>query len=187
MRTLISSSSGPLLPFAIVKAHCRLDDDDTTFDDVLDAYIAAAEAFLEARLGRPLRVQTWSQTFGKLDAYGYLTVEGGPACEIQSLEIMVSGAYALQSATNWAGRPLNRFATLVRKVKGTVWPSPDEDEAAYRVTYQIGEAVLPSPIQAAALLIIGDLFTNREAKVTANLIVNSTVEMLLAPFAAPSV
>lgn len=189
MRQLVTPASGALLDLATIKAHVRVDSDDTTFDAILAVYAAAAQAQVEAYLGRVLLTQTWRQTTGKLTAGWRIDVDDGPNATMTKVEILVAGSYVdVTSASNsW---PITQGYLRIAPKLGQSWPAPDLDDSAYRVTYTVGYgavADVPAPIGVAALLIIGDLFTNREAKVAANQIENHAVLALLGPYRAPAV
>lgn len=188
MYTLVTPSAVPLLDLVTVKQHVRVDDDDASFDAVLDIYMVAAAAAVEAFLGRALLTQTWQMSTGCFDGQK-LDVDAGPNFVLTKVEVLVGGVYQDVTAQSVA-RSLNASHAIVRPALGQSWPAADRDEAAYRVTYTIGFGAaptnVPGPILAGALLHVGDLFTNRESKTPVNPQTNVAIHALLGPYRAPA-
>lgn len=183
-------TAATVISLATAKDHCRVDQDDTDHDSVLEIYIAAAVDDVERRLGRALLRQTWTASFDSLAADGSLIVVRGPLPAVQNMKALVSGAYQTLDPSTYVVRPLagRDVLKIARPMAATTpWPIADRDPAAWTVDVAVGwanVAAIPFPIIAAMLLIIGDLFTNRDAKVAANLVENSAVDALLSPHRA---
>jgi len=181
-------SATPALDLAAVKAHIRVDADVTDYDGGLAIYIAAAQAAVEQRLGCALLQQVWQAGFPGLDPDNRLTLARGPNLAVQSVAALVGGAYQTLDPSLYAVRPLagrNVVAIVKPSTQATPWPVADVDPAAWIVTAQVGwanAAAIPAPIIAAMLLIVGDLFDNRSAKVQANIVENPTVDALLSTY-----
>ena len=64
------------------------------------------------------------------------------------------------------------------------WPASKSQRASVKVTADIGHAELPADVRAAALLIVGHLYENREAVVIGTIATDLPmgVELLLAPY-----
>ena len=129
---------------------------------------------------------TTSADAGTTDAEGRFTaaIDMPPALSGASQPM---DATFVMSVREGAGRPVERAdQRLVVPARGAAWPAYDFDPEAWRITFRAGygdagEAV-PSPIRSAILLLVADLFDQRDGKVQANLVDNPTVDRLLAPF-----
>ena len=189
MRTLVTAAADVLLDLEEIKQHVRVDDDDSTFDAILTRYAIAAQSQVEAYLGRALLSQTWRYTTGRLVAGWRLDVDDGPNATMTQVEVLSGGSYVDVTSIS-KGWQITPGYLRIAPASGQAWPAADLAAAAYRVTYTVGygkPSDVPAPIIVAALLIVGDLHTNREAKVTANQIENRAVLSLLGPYRAPGV
>lgn len=190
----IAAPATPALTLAQAKDHLRVDQDDTSFDNVLTLLLAAAQAHVAAMLGRSLITQTWQATFAAPDWLGRLQLDAWfPLQSVLSVQILVAGVYAIQDPSTWVYRQQQPGSGIVRPLAPPAgagkWPAADIDEAAFKLTYRAGygdtAASIPPPILAAILLVLGDLFTNRDAVRLSNVQDNPAVQRLLAPFAGP--
>lgn len=170
------------LPLAIVKAHLRVDDDGE--DVLIGAMRDAAFAHLDGPagwLGRALAPQTLQAW---LDGWPCAPwdLPYGPVTDIDSIEYTdTAGAEQTLPGDQYrltAGGALDR-------TYGASWPSARAQADAVCITYQAGYETLPAPIQAALLLMIGDLYANRETTVAgaaSAVPMTPSVRALLAPF-----
>lgn len=198
-----------VLPVSLAecKQHLRVDGDDE--DTLIGIYLAAAIGHLDGAdgwLGRSIVAQIWSQDF---DGFMVANANGvrqlatsmfplpgiafqasflldlAPVTSIVSVTYL-DGAGALQtvdpadySLVNGGNAPEVRFASSFSI------PVVRLDKPAVTVTFVSGygaDAVSPAPIKAAILLMVGDIYQNREAKVATLLTENSTVRRLLDPY-----
>lgn len=166
------------------KKHLRVDGTDE--DTLIDIYLAAAVSHLDGEdgwLGRAIVAQTWAQDF---DAFARLIRLGlSPVTAISSvkyydvagvLQTVDPASYAL---INGADAPEVRFDVDYS------FPGVRADLPVLTVTFVAGygdDSDAPAPIKAAILLMVGDMFQNREAKVETSLMDNSTVHRLLDPY-----
>lgn len=190
MLTLITAPTVEPLDLAEAKAHLRV---DVTADDALiDSLITAAREHVEAVTGRALTTQVW-ELF--LDAFPtdeeFIEIPKAPLSSLQDVSYVDADTGTTVAAT------LADFTTLApvgeRAGRGSVGPGPGKAwptnvstaplSARIRFVAGYGAAsAVPAGIKAAILLIVGDLYANREARLAGNLSDNPTVERLLFPF-----
>jgi uncharacterized phiE125 gp8 family phage protein len=181
-------ASDSALDLATVKAHLRVDLDIADYDAILAVYMQTAQTHVEGRIGRALSQQTWRAGFERRDAHDRFEFSRGPLPQVLSVQYLAAGTYQTLDSSAYAVRAgVGRDSLIVMRPQSvaTPWPSADRDPAAWTIDVQVGwtdAAAIPSPISAAMLLIIGDLFSNRDAKVQANIVENPAVDMLLAPY-----
>lgn len=194
----VAPPAGDVVTLARVRAHLRLDpaDADPLESDLLEAAIAAAVGHLDGRgngaLGRTLLTQRWQATGDRPadDAVGHrpgFVLELPPLREVETVERRIGGQYQELPADTWEiiRMPAERVAVIT--AGGGAWPEADLHPAAWRITFATGYGAgdeVPAPIRAAILLMVADLYDNRDGKTQANLVENPTVERLLNPFRA---
>lgn len=176
-----------LTPVSLIeaKAHLRVDFDDD--DALIAALVDAATAHLDGHtgiLGRALVDQTWRQDFYDWPGDRVLRLPLAPVSSVASVKyfnasnvettVTASGNYALFED---ASGPYIKFTSD--------FAAPDlydERDDRIRVTFVAGygdPAEVPAAIRAALLLIVGDLYKNRDAGAVAP---NATVSALLQPY-----
>ena len=180
----------PLVSLDEAKAHLKLEVGTVgEDDDLIETYIEAATSHLDGPsgyLGRSLRPQTVEAV---LDAFTTdpIRLPYGPILgDIVVTYTDTNGAEQTVADTVYA---LVKGPAL-RLAYGESWPTAQVTPDAVRITYRAGyDGNLPGAIKAAILLMVGDLNSNREANSVqaGSLIINPTVEALLAPFRAWSV
>lgn len=174
---------------AEAKAHLRVDYDDE--DTLISALIDAATAHLDGFsgiLGRCLINQTWEESLPSFPrrvidlpfvdasnvAVSYYPADGG---EVLTLDDDLLDVVPLSSGDVVALSPLADFPRTVRR----------PDAVTVTATYGFGAAAtdVPAPIRAAILLMVGDLYANRETVSTGQAVqipMSTTVDALLAPY-----
>lgn len=180
MSVFVVAPPDPDIDLELVKTHLRVEDDD---DDVLiEAFIAAACAHIDGPqgwLGRCI----WSQTLElRQNVFcGPIRLPYGPVTEIVSVKY-VDSAGAEQTLAE-AGYVLLTDGA-VDLAHGASWPSHRGDAEGVRIRYVAGFETLPPAILSAVLLMVGDLYLNRETvgEVTGQIQMSMTVQALLAPF-----
>lgn len=185
MHVLVVTPPDPLVDLATAKAHLRVDDDDQ--DTLIGAYIAAACAHIDGPggwLGRAVGAQELEAQFDSfpLTARGALDLPFPPLLEVSA--VTYDDADAAAQTLDPTVYLVDPRGLLLAPEKS--WPSSYSRRGAVRVTYTAGYAEIPPSIVAAILLMVGDLFENRESAVTGTIAaaipMSTTVERLLAPF-----
>jgi uncharacterized phiE125 gp8 family phage protein len=170
------------LDLDLVKAHLRVDHDDD--DALIGAYVDAAVSAIDGPRGW-LNRAVWPQTlrFTADTLCRPFRLPHGPVIAVDEIEYVASDG----TATAWADDDWMVTADdrIVLK-HGAVWPSLRGDADGVSVTYQAGFADVPKAIQSALLLMVGDLWMNRETAVvgtvSAEIKMSATVSELLAPY-----
>jgi len=185
MRLIVVTPPAPFVAIADVRQHLRLGDDDSQ-DALVSAYIAAACESIDGPLtwlGRAIGMQTIE---ARLPAAGScIRLPGKTVNELVSIAYL-DAAGAEQSA-DIAGFDLLGADLFV---PGSLWPwaagisHPEGVRIRYKAGYQPDR--VPAPIKVAVMLMVGDLFQNRETVavgVSASAVpMSTTVETLLGPY-----
>jgi uncharacterized phiE125 gp8 family phage protein len=165
-----------------VKDHLNIDHGDD--DALLQTYLSAAVAQLDGPsgwLGRALGVQTIEIRLDAFDA-GPILLPCPPIIDVLSVQYL-DGAGAVQTM------PAGDYELLgaeLDRAYGKSWPAARSHREAVRVRYRAGyEGPIDPRIHAAILLMVGDLYANRETIVTGTIAtalpMSMTVENLLTP------
>ena len=188
--TLVTAPAHLPVTMREAKDHLRLEQDDLTADAELWAKIQAATSVAENEAARRFVTQTISWSTDDFPAGDYITLPGGQLRSITSLTYTDSAG----TATAWART--NYFASTTHEpgrlhlAYGIQWPSVTLKPAdGIVVQYVVGygtAADMPPAIRAAILLILGDLWENREDQVIGQGFVNFSLPRgavaLLAPY-----
>ncbi|WP_426041508.1 head-tail connector protein [Brevundimonas sp. TWP2-3-4b1] len=168
---------------AEAKAHLRVDHTDD--DSLIGVLIEAATGHLDGWsgvLGRALVTQTWSQAF---DAFADPLRLPMLAKTVASVTyVNQAGATITVSSADYV-LAADALGSFVECAYGVTWSSPRDQTRAVTVTFTAGEAAasVPSAIKAGILLMVGDLYANREGVVTGTITaINPTVSALIAPY-----
>lgn len=177
-------------PVSVAEAAAHVEVIGSAHDAKLGAMLGAALAHVDGRdgvLGRALITQTWE-----------LLLDGFPACE--GLEIPLPPLQSITSIkyvdpdgveqTLEASRYIVDAASqpgVVTRAYGQAWPAERRQRNAVTVRFVAGYgaagADVPAPIRHAMLLMVGDLFENREAQITGTIVTqNPAVDRLLFPY-----
>ena len=180
---LISGPSSPVISLQRAKAHLRVDHD--TDDELIDAQIYAATAYLDGCngiLGRALLTQSWRSDFASFDEPLRL-----PLAPVQSVAVSyidVNGASQTLASSNYY-LLADDLGPVIQARSGVTMPDVFDRPDAVSVTGVYGYAsadAVPEPIKQALLLIIGDFYKSREARIAMGVVDNPTVDRLLAPY-----
>lgn len=190
MLKLTAPPSPEPVSLAEAKAHLRVDvaDDDT----LIGTLITAARQHVEAVTGRALMPQTWEYYIDAFPADGgAVEIPIAPLTGITKVSFAdpTTGAFSDATLTDYqvdmpAGERAQR-GTVVPKT-GKTWPSDVSTQPnSARFTFTAGyadAASVPAALKAAILLLVGDLYANREARMPGSVADNPTVDRLLFPF-----
>lgn len=185
MRVTVIEPAEPVVSWEEAAVHLRLDGDDEQ-QAYVEALIAAATGAIDGpdgSLGRAIGVQTLEARFDGFPCdFG-----GGLHLPCRPVKTLVSIQY-LDGSNVLATLPVNQCELLgpdLVTLGGAAWPSVYLRREAVRIRYIAGYETLPPPIRAAILLMVGDLFNNRDtttAGAVSAVPMSTTVERLLAPY-----
>lgn len=183
MGVLVITSPEPLADLELAKLHLRLDGEDE--DALINALIAAVSAhvdgpkgWLEACIGQ----QTLEWRAESLPACGRLNLPYGPAQTISSVEYLdVNGVLQTLDPAVY------QLADDVLRIRaGQSFPVVAADANAVRVRWVAGYPEIPPAIVPAVLMMLGDLYAQRETfvvgTIAAKVPMSVGAEMLLSPF-----
>lgn len=181
----------PLVSLERAKQHLHVEHDDA--DDLIELYIAAASAHIDGPfgwLGRAIGLQTLEARF---DRFGcdLVRLPYGPLISIVS--VIYDDSDGVAQTLDAASYSLDQYGALV--AYDSSWPTARLRSSSVRVRYLAGYVVdagasplvaaVPKPVEAAVLLMVGDLWANRETvsdPTPGKVAMSTTVENLLGPF-----
>jgi uncharacterized phiE125 gp8 family phage protein len=174
----------PPVSLAEVKQHLRVVDDDE--NALITTYLDAVVGHLDGEagwLGRAIVAQTWSQQFDAFERE--IRLDLAPVSTISSVVYEdEAGDPQTVAAENY--ELINGGASpVVRFTDDFSFPVVSDAEPVLTITFVSGygaAAAAPGPLKAAIFLMVGDLYSNREAWLPSGLIANPTARMLLDPF-----
>lgn len=175
------------ISLAEAKAHCRVlhAHDDETFT----ALIAAATAHLDARhgvLGRCLVSQSWEYRIDAFPCDGIIALPFPPLVSVESVTYIDEDGASQTLATSQYVVDTGTYHGFVRRAYDVTWPGTRCEAHAVRVRFTAGygaASAVPQPIKQAMLLMIGHLYTHREAVSEDSMIeVPMAAKYLLAPY-----
>jgi uncharacterized phiE125 gp8 family phage protein len=181
MTVVVITPPEPFLDLDLAKLHLRELSNDN--DDLIEIYIAAACGNIDGPdgwLGRAIGEQTLRAYFDSFEA-DLLPLEPGPLLTIASVKY--DDADGSEQTVDSDLYTLDPAGVLL--VDGETWPTALSRQGSVRVQYTAGYAAVPGPITAGALLMVGDLYANRETStvgVASAIPMSATVENLLAPY-----
>lgn len=187
----------PVATLEEIKKHLRVDHDD---EDPLIAATAIAvcqalDASGESALGRALRPQRWSLRLAWFPC-NKIVLPFPPVTAINGVTYLDSAGaeVSLVQDTYFVLKNLNgRGRQWIEPAYGETWPAARGDAESVRVDFTCGYGMsdgsptvdtLPKAIRQATLLMVGDLYENREDTllVRGQVHVSKAAERLLAPF-----
>ena len=179
---------------AEAKAQCRVELAFTDDDAILTTFIAVARRAAEKHTGVGIIPQRWTLTLAQFPPWsGHIELPKGPVISIDSVTYLdTNGAtQTLDPATYvWVRDELaDRLSLAYNKV----WPVTYGQANAVTIAFTIGfvvditaiplVAAVPDDLKAAMLLMIGDLYRNRESQIIAGTVApNGTAALLLDGF-----
>lgn len=187
MRTIVVTAPEPVVEWDVLDQHLRLEGDETE-RDLIEAMLAAATQHIDGPdgwLGRAIGEQVLETYLPSFGTGRSIPLPFPPAVEIVSISYVDgSGAIATMVEADYELR-----GQVLQPVFGRSWPTANWqgiDGETVRIRYRAGYAAIPAPIRAAILLMVGDLFNQRESFVTGisatEVPMSVTVERLLGPY-----
>ena len=183
MRVFVVTPPAPVITWANLNGHLRLEGDETE-RTYIEGLAEAATGHIDGPtgwLGRSLGAQTLE---ARMDNFGCGRINL-PCPEILSI---VSVKYIDADGVEQTV-PSDQYDLIGNSIEpayGKSWPRPRMQREAVRIRYTAGYSILPGPIRSAILLMVGDLFANRETVVTgtisSQISMSTTVENLLTPY-----
>lgn len=188
---LVAAAANNPVTLAEAKLHLRVDGSDD--DTLIEALIPAAVDWAESWLGRALIDQTWDLYLDEFpDDDAVIKIPLPPLIEVLGLYYLDSaGVEQTIAEADYVVDAYGDPGRLLLTATGT-WPTPKEVANAVRLRFRAGYLDTsvspavdrpPAAIKAAVLLMIGDLYANREETLAGAVgHVSFTVERLLRPY-----
>lgn len=184
MRVFVVTPPDPVVTLEEAKRHLKIEAEDNDEDALVAAFVAAATGHIDGPdgwLGRALGVQILEARTDvrcghqvclpfppviELVSISYLDFAGTEQmADLADLEVLGRDLVASGHSWPWEGGSLRRESVRIR--------------------YRAGYETLPPAIKAAILLMVSDLYRNRDSvafTVATAIPMSTTVEALLAPF-----
>lgn len=162
-----------------VAEHLRLGPPPYPDETLLITYISAARGYCEQYLCRAIGEQVIEDTFRSFDKI----VLRPPVANIEYIKYLHGGVFNLLQPQSYVLSD-DHDKTRVMPAYGQQWPYHDATDNAVVVRYSTGYTAsnIPSEIKVAMLLIIGDMYKNREASLDKQSYVNIALDALLSPY-----
>ncbi len=183
MDVVVVTPPAPIVSTDEAKAQLRVDFDDD--NALIDALIDAATSHLDGWAGvlqRALGAQTLKVTLDGFPAEP-LRLPCPPIIAITAITYI--DADGAEQTVDAATYELSAGGVL-RLAYGQDWPTPRSDDDPVTITYTAGYDTVPGPIRQAILLMVGDLYANRETvvvgTVSAEIGMAPTVATLIGPY-----
>lgn len=191
---LVTAPTTSPLDTSAAKAQCRVDGSEE--DAVIQAYVEAAEGYLEQLTGRQFRLATWDATWDgfpwwfdlpkaplkSVTSVKYLDADGVEQT-LSPSAYRVTGDYGTDEPNPTAARG------RLTQAYGTVWPSArcEADSVTVRLVAGYGTAnKVPAALIQAQLLLVSHWYRNREpvsiSSGASALEIPFAVEALIGPY-----
>lgn len=181
MRILVAEPPAPFVSRDEAKAHIRVFHNDE--DPLIEGMIAAACAHLDGPpgwLGRSIAEQGL-EVRGELFTSCVIALPFPPVIDVTSIKYLdTNGVEQTMPPESYEVR-----GDVIAPVYGKSWPAVRRQPENVRVQYQAGYETIPPAVRAATLLMIGDLYANRETTLSGTAVevpMSTTVARLLSPF-----
>lgn len=178
---LITAPADSITDLATAKAHLNVTH--TSDDTLIQAYLDAASAHLDGKdgiTGRAMLEQTWELVLDDFPC-GPIKLALPPLQSVTSIKYLDDNGTEQTLSTDDYVVDADSEPGWVAPVDA--WPSTYDTVNAVRIRFVAGYAAVPAPLVAAALLMVGDLYANREAQVTGETVMeNKTVLRLVRPY-----
>lgn len=185
---LLTAPTEEPLSLTDAKLHLRIDD-STAEDALVTTLIQASRDYVERQTGRALLPQQWAYT---LDSFPcVIRIRRAPLISIDSITYVdPNGATQTLASDQYEVDLVSPFGEI-RPAYGVVWPYTRVQRNAVTVTFTAGYAdaeSVPSGLRAAMLLMLGELYMNREASIVGTIITsNPAIHALMSPYVLPVV
>lgn len=173
---VITVTAPTTLPVSVTEAKEHLRLTDPTENTYVSMLISAATDHAQSFLSRALAPATYELVLDEFPA-DCIAIPLPPLVSIESVTyIDADGATQTLAVDDYETDTVNG-----RVVPADAWPTTKDTHNAVRIRFIAGYEDAPCSIKAAILLLVADLYENREAFSTASLYENKTVKRLLWP------
>lgn len=189
--SLVSVDGTEPISTSDAKDHLRVDLSD---DDVLiSAAATAARDYFEADTNRQLVKATYTLTLDDFPRSRHepIRIPRPPLRSVTSITYLDSdGTEQTWSSSEYTVETFDGPGAQPGRVYPKaeyVWPTTQDVPGAVTITFEAGYDVVPEGMKATLLLLVGDLYANREAQVVGNVFSdNRTAQRLLGRYRLPA-
>lgn len=181
MRVVVITPPTAVIDVEEAKDHLEVEHDND--DAKIQGMVAAATSHVDGPdgwLGRAIGVQTLEARFSTSACYS-VKLPYPPFVDLVSVKYL--GADDVERTAS--ADDFEFFGSEMSAIGAWPWTGGSTRREAVRVQYRAGYETLPPAIRAAILLMVGDLYRNRESATAGTAIkvpMSTTVENLLGPF-----
>jgi len=152
---------------------------------LVSSLITAARRNVEQRLSMAVIEQEWKYTLDTFPLAGFpIILPRPPIRRVRSIKYLDDSSTEVTLASS--GYVVNLTSGQIGLADGGAWPTIANAVGAVRIRYLAGftddASCVPADLRAAMLLLVGDMYRNREAQVAGSLTDNKTVCALLDPY-----
>ncbi len=185
MSSLVVVTAPTVEPVTLADAKAHLRVTSNAEDALISARIKAARRWCERYCRRGFITQTVRlrmDEFPDEDDGDVIFLPWGKVASVTSITYVdTGGTTQTMDAADYI-TDLDNVPARVSPAYGYLWPLAREQLGSINVTYVVGASTAEDDVKAALLLVLGDLYENREASIIgASYVVNPAVEALLAP------
>lgn len=179
--SVTTAPTGEPITLDAAKAHLYVIG--TADNDLITALITAARQHVEAVCERAILSQGWLERQSSFPAV--IELRGGLVTAVASVKYVDTDGALQTLAPSAYVVDLTTQPATISPAYDTPWPEVREGLGAVQVAYTVGYPAdaVPAALTAAMLLIVGDLYANREASIVGTIRTdNPTVNRLLFPY-----
>lgn len=189
---LITAPTSEPVTTAEVKTHAVVEH--SSDDTLISSLIVAARRYVEQKCNIALMRQKWRLYLDTWPDGGEITLPKWWAQEIAQIKYRdINGVEQTVTSTDYE---LDTGTNRVLLVYGASWPTHRYQHNATYIDFWAGyynptssplySSTLPGDLKVAILMLATSLYNNRSAKGDAQLYVNDTLDILMAPYWIPS-
>ncbi|KMQ75298.1 head-tail connector protein [Marinobacter subterrani] len=162
------------------KSHLRIEPEFVEEDALIESLISAAILSLEHQTGRAFRDREETLILDRWEQPVRL-----PWWPVQAInEITYFDADGVQQTLPGYSLDLRTIPATLTPYPNETWPEAKQRPQAITIKVQVGMQELPEDLKRAALLLIGNLYENREAVVVGTIVATlpMAVDFLIQPY-----
>lgn len=191
-KPLLTRTAAPLAePVSVERARQHLRVDHANDDALIADHIATARQAVEDQTGRALLAQAWRLEQDEPPCDGALQLPHAPLTAVTGVTYLDhAGARVTLAPSLYVVQAPSGDAPprgWLRRAYNATWPSmacgPGAFQVSYTCGYGTGPEAVPALLKAAILLIVGELYENREASGPNQWVqVSPALDRLLSPY-----
>lgn len=177
---IVSPPASEPVSLAQAKLHLKVDYDAD--DALISSIVSAARQFVERYCNTALITQTVSEQFPRFNSRG-MALSVAPVQEVSAIQYIddARNTYELSESVYGVNTYIKPGCIFLRygQTFPTTIPEPNAVTVSYTAGYGDASGDVPQPIRQAILLMVGDMYQNRENSVHR---LPTAADFLLAPY-----